>query len=221
MKKLCIFDLDGTLIDSLEDLAEAMHHAIARQGFAVHSTDRYRMMVGSGLSVLTDRAAGAPDSRYTDAVKQEIVADFNQYYTRHCLDHTKPYPGIPALLEELNRRSIAFAVNSNKPDAFSNRIVSALIPKAPFSFVWGKREGCERKPSPDGALGIMQGLGFRPEETVYIGDSDVDVYTAANAGISFCGVRWGFRSPQELIAAGAVHLAESPEELLQLILTVD
>ncbi len=218
MTKLCIFDLDGTLINSLQDLAEAMNFALQNSGFPTHPTEDYRQLVGSGVSVLADRAVGECQP-YTAAVKDRILSDFSDYYTVHCLDHTRPYPGIDRLLQQLRQNGILCAVNSNKPDAFTKAIVDRLFPSKPFAAIRGKVDGCERKPSPEGALAIMKLADCTPENTVYIGDSNVDGQTAANAGVRFYGVSWGFRSVQELLQSGAAAVAESPEELLRCVIS--
>lgn len=217
MIKLCIFDLDGTLINSLQDLASAMNFALENNGFCTHKTEKYRSFVGSGLSVLADRAALAPNEHYTPEVKEKIISDFNLYYNSHCLDNTVPYNGINDLLNELKNRNILFAVNSNKPDAFTKKIVRSLFPDTEFSVICGKRDKFERKPSPDGTNYIMKSLAVTPEETIYIGDSNVDVLTAKNAGTLFCGVSWGFRGTNELRSAGAEYIADSAKDILSLI----
>ncbi len=216
MTKLCIFDLDGTLADSIEDLACAMNHALSLHGFRTHNTGKYRFMVGSGILVLIDRAAG-DDERYCPEIKAQIHSAFNEYYAAHCLDNTVPFAGITEMLGTMAHNGVLFAVNSNKPDVFSKRIVKALFPQFEFAEIWGKRDGCERKPAPDGIFGITKKLGISLDETVYIGDSDVDVFTAKNAGVRFCGVSWGFRSVEELKNAGAGYIADSPADVLSFI----
>lgn len=220
MIKLCIFDLDGTLIDSLADLAAAMNDALLRQDFPVHPVEKYRQLVGSGLAVLAERAAGAPNDRFTPNVKEQLIDDFNRYYTAHCLDRTRPYAGISALLQALRSKEILCAVNSNKPHAFVRRIVGALFPEQPFADICGKRDGFERKPSPDGANSILQKLNVKPQNAVYIGDSDVDMLTARNAGLPGIGVNWGFRSEQELLQNGASFVAHTTDELLAYLLAL-
>ncbi len=216
MIKLCIFDLDGTLINSLADLAEAMNHALAAAGFAGHPVESYRKMVGNGVSVLADRAAGGKD-KLTPETKEKLLAEFSAYYTVHCMDNTRPYEGIPQMLDRLTELGVKYAVNSNKPDGFSKKIVGTLFPEHDFAEVWGKRDGCNIKPAPDGVNGIMSKLGVERDEVMYIGDSDVDVYTAQNADVRFCGVKWGFRSVEELTSAGAEAVASSPEDIIDLV----
>ena len=219
MTKLCIFDLDGTLINSLQDLANAMNHALQKNGFPVHPHEKYRQMVGSGISVLADRAVKNSTLPYDETIKAAILSDFSACYTDHCMDNTRPYEKIPQMLYTLRENGILCAVNSNKPDAFAKKIVRTLFPDAPFSEVFGKRDGFERKPSPDGAQSIMELLSCQKEECVYIGDSDVDVQTARNAGIAFCGVSWGFRSREELQKEGAAFIADDPDDIIRYVMS--
>lgn len=211
--QLCIFDLDGTLLNSLQDLADAMNYALAQHGFPGHPTERYRQLVGDGVAVLADRAVGGAD-RYTPETKDSLLHTFSDYYAVHCMDNTRPYDGIVPLLHTLRERGIDCAVNSNKPDAFTKKLVNALLPPDIFAVIRGKVDGCERKPSPMGVNAIMQQLGHTTDHTLYIGDSNVDARTAKNAGLRFCGVTWGFRSPEELLAEGAAHIAHTPAEIL-------
>ena len=220
MIKLCIFDLDGTLIDSLDDLACAMNNALKLSGFPAHENEKYRMMVGNGISVLTDRAACAPNEKYTPEVKEAILSDFKEYYRLHCMDHTRPYNGINSVLDSLTEAGILYAVNSNKPDFFSKKIVDALFPDKHFAHIRGKLDGAECKPAPDGAFAIMRALKVSADDTIYIGDSSVDIQTAKNAGLISVGVTWGFRTREELMSAGADHIVSSPEELISLILSL-
>ncbi len=214
MKKLCIFDLDGTLINSLYDLADSMNHALAKNGFALHSPEEYRLMVGSGIVVLADRAIGTVNHER----KQAVLDDFRAYYSVHCMDKTRPYEGIDAMLGELAQRHIQYAVMSNKPDEFSKLLIKKLFPDRRFAAVWGKRDGYERKPAPGAVWALMDEIGVQRDECLYIGDSDVDVQTARNAGLRFCGVSWGFRPKEELSAAGAMYIADTPNDVIQCIM---
>ena len=216
MIQLCIFDLDGTLLNSLQDLANAMNFALTQSGFPTHPTEQYRQMVGSGISVLTDRAVGT-NSRYTPAEKEILLENFRRYYAVHCMDNTVPYDGIVPLLKALRSRGMTCAVNSNKPDAFTNHLVQTLLPPNIFSVILGKRDEFERKPSPMGVNAIMHRLNATPDTTIYIGDSNVDARTAKNAGLTFCGVSWGFRSPQELLQEGASFIAQTPSDILSFV----
>ncbi len=217
MTKLCIFDLDGTLINSLYDLADAMNYALKQHGFQEHEPEKYRFMVGSGISTLADRAMVIPQGLAGPEKKLEILADFNIYYNEHCLDKTRPYDHIPELLDTLDKQNILYAVMSNKPDNFSNMIVRALFPENSFAAVWGKRDGYERKPAPEAVWALMDELDVKREDCLYIGDSDVDVYTAQNAGLRFCGVSWGFRPKEELFSAGATYIADTPSDILKVL----
>lgn len=212
MIRLCIFDLDGTLINSLYDLAAAMNHALENNGLAPYEPERYRFMVGSGISVLADRAMG--QAAQDEALKARILRDFSEYYTAHCLDFTMPYPEIPAMLSELEKSGIMYAVNSNKPEPFAKQIIMSLFPDASFSAIVGKRDDIERKPSPDGVLEILSKTGTQKSECIYIGDSNVDAFTAQNAGTAFCGVSWGFRTKEELLSAGAEFIADTPSDII-------
>ncbi len=215
MIKLCIFDLDGTLINSLYDLADAMNYALKKHGFREHETEKYRFMVGSGISTLADRAMVIPKGLASPEKKQEILADFNEYYNAHCMDKTLPYDGIVEMLDSLDKKNIMYAVMSNKPDNFSNIIVKTLFPNNKFTSVWGKRDNYERKPDPRAVWALIDEAGVKREECLYIGDSDVDIYTAKNAGLKCCGVSWGFRPKSELISAGAEYIAECPDDILK------
>lgn len=211
--KLCIFDLDGTLIDSLYDLADAMNHALEKNGMPTHSRKNYRMMVGSGISVLADRAMVVPEGTES-SIKETVLRDFNAYYAEHCLDLTRPYERIPGLLTELDRRHIRYAVLSNKPDSFAEKIVEALFPEHKFAAVWGKKDEFPRKPDPASVFALMSSLGVEPFDCLYIGDSSIDIQTAKNAGLRNVGVSWGFRKVTELRMAGANYIATTPADIL-------
>ncbi len=214
--RLCIFDLDGTLIDSLYDLADAMNYALERHGLPVHDREKYRFMVGSGISVLADRAMVVPAG--TDPVlKQSVLDDFNSCYSLHATDLTLPYPGITDLLDELDRLGTGYAILSNKPDQFTLHIVKTLFPERSFQYIMGKRDSFPRKPDPASALHILGELGISPEECLYIGDSNIDMQTARNAGLESIGVSWGFRPVSELIGAGADHIADTPQDILKFL----
>lgn len=216
MTKLCIFDLDGTLINSLYDLADAMNYALDKNGFPVHEREKYRFMVGCGLSVLADKAMVLPEG--TDSsIKEKIIADFNSYYGEHYCDFTVPYDGIMQLLCSLDEKQIGYCVLSNKPDEFTVQIVKALFPENKFTAVMGKRDEYPRKPDPASVCAIMKTSGVSAEDCLYIGDSNVDMQTAHNAGIRSVGVSWGFRPVEELVSSGAVHIADSPDDILRFL----
>lgn len=211
--KLCIFDLDGTLINSLYDLADAMNYALERHGFPTHPRDKYRYMVGNGISVLADRAMVVPEGTDSE-IKNAILADFNEYYNAHNMDFTRPYNGIPKLLDDLDKLGIRYAVLSNKPDIFAGEIVSALFEGRKFAAIWGKRDDFPRKPDPASVLALIREVGVSPEDCLYIGDSNVDMQTAHNAALRNVGVSWGFRPVEELKASGADFIADVPADIL-------
>ena len=217
MIKLCIFDLDGTLVNSIYDLADSMNYALKKYGFPTHETEKYKKMVGSGISVLADRAMVIPVESADPDMKKALLADYNEYYNIHCMDKTRPYEHIKDLLDELDKRNIMYSVMSNKPDIFSKKIVETLFPENKFASIWGKRDGFERKPSPQSVWALIDELNVKRDECLYIGDSDVDAQTAQNAGLKFCGVEWGFRSREELQNAGAELIVKTPLDILTVI----
>lgn len=216
MTKLCIFDLDGTLINSLYDLADAMNYALKKNSFKTHDREKYRYMVGCGISVLADRAMVVPEGTDSE-MKKIILEDFNEYYNSHNIDLTVPYDGITELLDELDKNNIPYCVLSNKPDVFTKQIVSELFPGRKFAAVMGKRDEFPRKPDPTSVFAILKILDVTPDECLYIGDSNIDMQTAANAGIKSIGVSWGFRPVSELIESGAVHIADAPVDILKFV----
>lgn len=213
--KLIIFDLDGTLVNSLDDLAAAANQALKKHGFPIHENEKYKYFVGNGVPKLIERAL--PENMRTDTVISMVKSDFDAYYSKHYADCTKPYDGINDLLRTLKERGYKLAVASNKPDEFTSVIVTQLFGDI-FDFISGKREDTPKKPAPDIIFKIMKASCVNAENTVMIGDSDVDIITAENAGISSIGCLWGFRTADELKKAGADHLASSPSEILNFII---
>ena len=209
-----IFDLDGTLIDTLEDLADALNRVLGRRGFPAHDYDEYKLLIGHGIRrLVTDALPDAARSAATvDACHQEMFADYGE----HCLVKTRPYAGVAELLEQLRARGLPLAVFSNKADVFTQRLAAALFPAGTFAVVLGARPDLPLKPDPAGALLIARRLGVEPAETVYLGDSGTDMTTATAAAMIAVGVTWGFRSPDELLENGAVTLLDRPAQLLEL-----
>lgn len=214
MYKLCLFDLDGTLIDSLEDLADAANWMLAQAGFPGHCLEEYRHFVGNGVYKLVERAL--PADRRDPKEVTAFKAVFDARYQAHCLDKTRPYPEIPELLQRLQEQGTALAVLSNKSDAFVQEIVGGIFEPGVFQAVRGQREGVAKKPAPDGVWSLLEELSIPREEALFIGDSDVDVLTAKNAGLLCAGAVWGFRGREELAAAGADFLADTPLDLLRM-----
>lgn len=216
MFKACIFDLDGTLVDSLRDLADATNHALHMQGYPTHETAQYRYFVGNGIPKLIERTL--PVQARTPDILAHTRELFDAYYDVHRLDHTAPYAGILPLLDRLREKGIPIAVVSNKADPFTKRIVSALFENR-FQSVLGSRPNVPRKPNPATALETASILDIQPEHCLFIGDSGVDMQTAAAAGMTGIGVLWGFRDRKELLENGARKLIEQPAELLALFET--
>ncbi len=214
MYKLYLFDLDGTLVDSLEDLADAANWMLAQSGFPTHSLEEYRRFVGNGVYKLVERAL--PEDRRSPAEVTVFKAVFDARYQAHCMDKTRPYPGIPSLLAGLKKRGAELAVLSNKSDAFVRQIVEGLLGSGLFSAIRGQREGVPKKPAPDGVWRLLEERGVSRPDALFIGDSDVDIETAQNAGLRSAGVTWGFRGREELTAAGADYLVTAPSQILDL-----
>ncbi len=206
-----IFDLDGTLIDTLEDLADATNETLRRRGYPAWPVDDYRHMVGDGARKLIERALG---EKATPSLTDELLAAFLLQYDANCLNKTRPYPGIPACLETLRAGGIRLAVVTNKPEKQARKIVQALFDKALFTHVLGGRPDRPKKPDPGAVLEVMAAWGAEPSQTLYVGDSDVDVFTAHNAGVAAAGACWGFRGKEELRLAGAEILLDSPLDLI-------
>lgn len=212
MYRTYIFDLDGTLLDTLEDLAEATNAALEKFGFPRRTKDEVCAFVGNGVKKLVERALpGGADNPLFDGV----FAEFKRYYGEHCLDHTKPYAGITELLKEIKARGGNSAIVSNKSD-FAVKKLSADYFGDLVAAAVGENEdaGIRKKPAPDSVLAVLKELGADKSDAVYVGDSDVDVETAKNAGLPCLSVTWGFRSREFLLAHGATALVDRPEKLL-------
>jgi phosphoglycolate phosphatase len=209
-QRAVIFDLDGTLLDSLADIAAAANRALAALGLPGHDTEAYRRMVGSGADVLMQRAL--PDDQQT--LLRSALERFREHYRSGMLDHTAPYEGVPQLLDRLSERGVPMAVLSNKPDAAAQQIVATLLGRWTWSAVAGHRADVPKKPDPVAATRMAEKLGVEPADCLFVGDSAVDMQTAVNAGMRPIGVLWGFRDRGELIEHGAAELLEQPLELL-------
>ena len=215
MTRLVIFDLDGTLLNTLDDLAAAANFALERHGLPGHPTEAYKQFVGNGVFKLVERMT--PESRRTDkALLASIKADFDAYYAEHNEDCTKPYDGVLELLDTLRTRGIACTVLSNKPHEFTKVLCSQYFGKRiPLAF--GHRQGYPHKPEKALVEEILKLTGIPAEQTVYVGDSGVDMQTAKNAGVYAAGVLWGFRGREELKKYGADALISSPQEQTKII----
>ena len=215
MYQSVIFDLDGTLVNSLYHLAGSMNRALVVYGLPAHPGISYKQFVGNGRAQLVRRAIGA--ERLSEQLVEKVTQFFNQDYAVHCMDQTKPYDGILPMLCSLQEKGVQIGVLSNKPDAFVQEMIKKLFPGVSFSAVWGKREGFAPKPDCASVYAMLKELGCEKQACLYVGDSDVDVYLARDAALAFCGVQWGFRGEQELLAAGAQATVQTPEDLLQFI----
>lgn len=213
--KTIIFDLDGTLLDTLSDLADSANYTMEQMGYPTHPLESYRYFVGNGVPKLLERCL--PEDKRTE---ENIVAAreiFAEYYNVHFADKTKSYDGVVELLESLKKSGVKMAVASNKSDEFAQSIVKRFFGNA-FDMVQGGREDVPKKPAPDIAYGIMDKLEAVPEKTYFAGDSNVDMFTAKNAGITAIGCLWGFRTKEELLEGGAKFLAEKPSDIYDIII---
>jgi len=216
MIKAVIFDLDGTLLDTIEDLADSMNIVLKKYGYPTHPVDSYKYFVGDGVREFASRAL--PSSLHSDeklAVK--IGTEAMEEYSKRWHNKTKPYEGVNELLENLARRKIKKAILSNKPHDFTLLTTTHFFGEKTFDEILGEKPTFRRKPAPDGAIDIMKKLNITPSETLYLGDTSTDMKTAVSAGIYPVGALWGFRSADELLKSGAKTLINSPVELLKLI----
>lgn len=211
-KKLAIFDLDGTLLDTVADLANATNQALAKCGYPTHPIEAYYQFVGNGINKLFARAL--PKEACTEENILRIRSLFIPYYNEHNADASRPYPGIVSLLHQLQREGIKIAVASNKYQQATEKLVRHFFPDICFAAVYGQRDGIPIKPDPTIVNDILQATGISPVDTIYIGDSGVDMQTALNAGVDSIGVTWGFRGEEELRQFGACHIVHSTDEIL-------
>jgi phosphoglycolate phosphatase len=215
--KFCavLFDLDGTLLDTLADIADAANLVLKAYGYREHAIDVYKQLVGEGVRVLFERAL--PSEKRTPPVIEQCAEDFREAYSRLWNIQTRPYDGVQDLLDALVARGVKMAVLSNKPDGFTKRCVAQYFPNSPLYPVLGQRDDVPRKPDPAGALEIAERLSIPADQFVYLGDTAVDMQTAAAAGMYPVGALWGFRSREEIVDGGARKLIERPEELLPIV----
>ena len=207
--KAIIFDLDGTLLDTLADLAEGTNYALRVNGFPERTLDEIRRFVGNGARKLIERAV--PDG-LVEAALEKVRQDFDIYYKVHCKDHTGPYPGIMEMLQELVQQGYSLGVVSNKPDFAVQDLIPEYFPDI-FSSISGERQGVAKKPAPDLILEAMKNLQADSSNAVYVGDSEVDMEAAANAGIPCISVVWGFKGKKFLEEQQAEMIIEKPSEI--------
>ncbi len=218
MKQLAIFDLDGTLLDTVADLANATNQALAKCGYPTHPTDAYYRFVCNGINKLFARAL--PEEARTDENVQRIRAHFIPYYNEHNADDSRPYPGIIELLRELQTHGIQIAVASNKYQQATAKLVGHFFPGIRFAAVYGQREGVAIKPDPAIVNDILSVTGVARANTIYIGDSGVDMLTAHHAEVESIGVTWGFRGEEELCTHGADHIVHHAKDILPFVVNV-
>jgi len=209
-----IFDLDGTLADTLEDIAGSMNRVLIAHHYPERPVNDYKLLVGKGLDNLVIQALPA-EHRQPDIIKLSLD-EMIKYYDENCLVKTQLYKGIPELLSKLAARKISMAVFSNKAEPLTIKIVTHLMPNIPFTKVAGARPDMPKKPDPAGAMQICKLMNASPGDIIYAGDSDVDMMTAVRAGMYPAGVSWGFRSREELIRNGAAIVVDDPLEILEL-----
>ena len=210
-----VFDMDGTLLDTLDDLADSMNRVLVAQGLPTHPADAYRHFVGSGAKNLVVRTL--PPQRRDEDLITRCLQGFLKEYEANWRVKTRLYDGVSELLDALAARRMPMAVLTNKPQAFAELCMRAFLGRWPFALILGQTPGVPVKPDPAGPRQVIAYLGVRPEEILYLGDTDVDMFTAVGAGMHPVGVLWGFRGREELLAAGAAELLEHPMELLRLL----
>ena len=212
--KLVIFDLDGTILDTLEDLTNSVNYALNKNKLAQRTIDEVRCFVGNGIKKLIERAV--PSNTESNIVEQ-VFEDFKIHYVKHSADNTKPYQGIKEMIETLRSAGCKTAVVSNKADVAVGPLCESFFPNM-FDIAIGEREGIRKKPSPDSVLEVLDRLNMEKKDAVYIGDSEVDIQTAANAGIDVISVNWGFRNEEFLREQGAQIIVKRSEEIAELVL---
>ncbi len=215
MKSLVIFDLDGTLLDTVADLAASTNYALNLCGFPTHETAAYRFFVGNGISKLFERAL--PEGEKTQENILEIRKLFLEYYGEHNSELTVPYPGIPELLKKLQTEGIQLAVASNKYQRGTEDLIQHFFPEILFIAVFGQREGIAVKPDPTIIHDILAISKTKKTQVIYIGDSGVDMQTANNAGVEAIGVTWGFRPRKELAEFSPKYIIDDPDEILRIL----
>lgn len=216
MKKLIIFDLDGTLLNTISDLAASTNHALKLNGFMEHDTEQYRFFVGNGINKLFERAL--PEGQKTEENIRIIREAFLPYYDSHNCDFTVPYTGIRELLLGLQEKGIEMAVTSNKYHSATEKLIRHYFPEIKFLSVLGNITGVPAKPDPQIVFNTIGGTEYEKSEILYVGDSGVDMQTALNAGISACGVTWGFRPKEELEAFSPEFIVDTPGEIMKIAL---
>lgn len=214
--KACILDLDGTLTNTLESMTYSVNLTLKEMGLSQITKDQCRMFVGNGARVLIEESLKVSGDPKASRI-EEGMKIYGRIFDQNCTYHVTPYEGIPEMLKALKDRGIHLAVLSNKPDRQTVKVVKEIFGDNIFDYAQGQKDGIRRKPAPDGVWYLMEQMQVSKEECLYIGDSEVDAATGKNAGLKTIGVLWGFRDRKTLETAGADHLIERPEELLQFV----
>lgn len=216
MRKACVFDLDGTLTDTLESLTISVNMTLEEMGLSAITDQQCRVFVGNGAKVLLQKALMASGDAKAERI-EEAMQRYKRIFDQHCTYHVVPYEGIREMLTELKKEGYCLAVLSNKPHKQTVSVVEAIFGKGEFELIQGQRDGIPRKPDPTAVLEMLRQLESSPESAVYIGDSEVDVATGLAAGMQTIGVTWGFRDKKILEEAGAKKTADHPREIVTLI----
>ena len=216
MKKLVIFDLDGTLLNTIEDLGNAANYALSQNGYPTHSLARYPFFVGNGVRNLIRKAL--PDDMRTDSIIESLLKDFKEYYNEHNTDCTKPYDGIEELLRNLQDNGVKIAVASNKYQQATEKIIAHYFGDIDFVAVYGQREGVNVKPDPSVVFSILSDAKVPKSEVLYVGDSGVDMETARRACVDSVGVTWGFRSEKELNEYQADMIVNKASDIFDIVM---
>ncbi len=211
--KCIIFDLDGTLLNTLEDLADSFNYALEAYGYPIHPVEAYRYFIGNGARKAVERSL--PETARIDITIEKVLATFKYWYDGHYHIKSKPYPGINELLASLRQLELKLAVLSNKPHDFTLNCVQHYFSDT-FDWVQGHMDEYPRKPDPASAKYILKKLGVSTDQTIFVGDTATDINTAKNSGLASVGVAWGFRGEQELTQAGADYIIKHPLDLLQI-----
>ena len=209
MVRAVLFDLDGTLTNTLEDIADAMNRSLRLHGLPEWPLDAYRYLVGDGAKKLAKRAV-----RDRQELALSVQQEYQAYYQEHTRVKTQPYAGVPEMLRALQDKGLKLAVFSNKPDADTKNVVAHFFPDIPWAAVRGQIEGVPVKPDPTGALAVAEALQIPPAEFLYLGDTATDMHCAVNAGMLPIGALWGFRTAEELQSSGARQLVQHPMDVL-------
>jgi phosphoglycolate phosphatase len=220
LKYSCVlFDLDGTLVDTIADIAAAMNYALVKYGYPAHDEAAYRHIVGKGIRRLAYDAL--PETVKNDSLAAIVAGEALRYYAEHPADYAKAYPGVATVISELKRQKVKTAVLSNKPDEIAQMVIAKLFNAELFDCVTGERPGMARKPDPESSWELLAVMDRTPRQTMFVGDSEIDMETAQNIGCLPVGVSWGFRSPDIIEKAGAAFIINRPEEILQIVFGKD